>query len=1044
MVATEGTNFDNYSLRYQSINLVINKKGLEDSNKIKPKVISTHVYNTQKQTPTVEVIYEVDSTTSLTVPATAYTLIGDGYGTDAVNAKENYKVTVTAKENTNYTGSCDVYWNIEKAVVVIDVVAVTGFTTYNKTEQRLPVDEGTSAYTASISSVRNSTDAVKDISLTGKMTPDPTKCFASGTDAGDYYVSFEGVALNKNSFNCTDPNLSVESYVYDGGKFTINKKDINDDSITVSTTDHEYDAEEFSTSVVVKDGEHVVPTTNYTVEGTKSATHVDEYAITIVTNNAKNYKGSILTSKDGVDLKWNITPYAIAISNDDYTGVYTAKKHSTELTTTPISGKSDLLKTTFTTNGVNAGDYSGVGAGALQISANTIPGNATTKLSDFTITYGTAKMQITQKPLTVSLVDKVATYDAINTFAIDTVNYDGLLTDPVHTATATLANNSRKDAGETEVSVSGILIKDADGNNVTTNYSYNLADVKGKITVNKANFKITITGNIVSGEDYIYDGTEKQVIGYTATGDNQLFLAEAMPYVTPVSSDCFTKATDAGKYNLKLNNTEELTKDSFQVTDQCKNLNVSFKYNEGYLEISKKVLTISCNVSQNYREGKPISHVLVTEGDTKELSGLVGNEKVTGTLTTASKDIGVYDTYDESGTETIPPFFNSEITFDVSSGAKEANYEVQYNTVKMTIKDELIITVTGLHTDETNPVYYNGQIQHSPKNAEGKGYEVSASEPEGITFDPNKFKIKAEFVGCDDASGYNAGRYYMNLKSEYFEYTDPVYYSVVVVDGYLDISKKDITTCNISCSPNEFTYNALAQGPNIEIKNGETVLTERDYVVENAKGVDAGTYDIVIKGTGNYTGEITKEQNNKLTYTIKQANMTIQLNGNVETREYDGREHTLSGFSATEVTTSTGLLDQNKIKTKDNAEVNAIGTNYGQYFMYIGNKIDAGDFFSYDDANIIPIFVLGSDGFLNITQKDLSDIDVSVVPTEFDYDGQLHEPTVLVKNADKLLNYESDYVYSATSVSQATSAGLYTIEVVPAGTSNYKGSHSVE
>lgn len=109
VVPGNGTKFENYYLTYQNINMVINKKSLEDSDKIKPKVTSTHVYNTAAQTPTVEVIYEVDSKTSLTVPASAYTLAGDGHGTDAINAKDKYKVTVTANENTNYTGSCDVY-----------------------------------------------------------------------------------------------------------------------------------------------------------------------------------------------------------------------------------------------------------------------------------------------------------------------------------------------------------------------------------------------------------------------------------------------------------------------------------------------------------------------------------------------------------------------------------------------------------------------------------------------------------------------------------------------------------------------------------------------------------------------------------------------------------------------------------------------------------------------------------------------------------------------------------------------------------------------
>lgn len=897
---------------------------------------------------------------------------------------------------------------------------------------------GVSAYTATITSVQNSTDAVKTVSLTDKMSPDPTACYAKGTDAGDYYVSYNDVALSKNSFNCTDTNLEVVEYSYAGGKFTITRKNINDTLITVTTTDHEYDTEDFATSVVVKDGEDEIPTTNYTVGGTTHATHAGSYAVTIVTNDLKNYTGSILTSKTGCDLDWTISPKNITISNDAYTGEYNALMHTTEFNTTPFAGKSDLLKTSLTTNGTNAGTYSGVGESASQVKATTVRGNEATIIGDYNISYGTIKMEITQKALTVSLTDKVATYDAINTFSIDEIKYEGLITNPVHTASAILINNARKDAGETEVTVQSLFITDANNVDVTLNYSFDLASVKGKITVNKADFTINITGNIVSSPDVFYDGTVKTVQGYTATGDNQTFLSEAMPYVSPVSSMCITTATDAGTYNLELNDTTELTKESFSVSGDCTNLNVSFEYTPGYLKIAPKVLTVTCNVSQNVKEDKPITHDLVTEGALKELSGLVGSEKAEGTLTTASKEVGVYDTYDPTGAQIVAPYFYSNIIFDEKTGAKASNYDVQYNTVKMTIKDELVITVTGLHTDETNPVYYNGNEQYSPK-----GYEVSSSDPS--SFNPELFKLKDEYKDCDIASGYNAGRYYMNLKPEYFVYdVTGIFYTVVVVDGYLDISPKDISTCSISCSPNEFTYNGQAQGPNITITNNGTILTKRDYTVENAQGVNAATYDITIKGTGNYTGTITKEQNNKLTYVIKQAPMKIQLTGNSEIRPYDGNEHTVSGFSATEVETSVGLLDQNKIKTKDNQEVKATGTTYGQYYMNIGSKIDGGDFFTYDDTNIIPTFVLGSDGCLSITQKDLSTIDVSVTPVEFTYDGQLKEPTVLVTDDGTLLNYNVDYVYSADSIYQATEAGSYSITIMPAPGSNYKGEQTVE
>ena len=106
-----------------------------------------------------------------------------------------------------------------------------------------------------------------------------------------------------------------------------------------------------------------------------------------------------------------------------------------------------------------------------------------------------------------------------------------------------------------------------------------------------------------------------------------------------------------------------------------------------------------------------------------------------------------------------------------------------------------------------------------------------------------------------------------------------------------NITGKAITDAMVTLSPETFTYNGSAQTPTVTVVDGQTTLTEKtDYTIsyqkvdgETTKTVesptDAGEYNVVVTGKGNYSGtasatftiapaEITKVtlSNNKLTY----------------------------------------------------------------------------------------------------------------------------------------------------------------------------------
>lgn len=93
--------------------------------------------------------------------------------------------------------------------------------------------------------------------------------------------------------------------------------------------------------------------------------------------------------------------------------------------------------------------------------------------------------------------------------------------------------------------------------------------------------------------------------------------------------------------------------------------------------------------------------------------------------------------------------------------------------------------------------------------------------------------------------------------------------------GYLELEDDEtglvkekvfIKDCTITLSMGTYTYDGIAKQPTVTLKYGENTLSKgKDYTVVYSNNMNAGTAKVVITGTGNYTGEVTK------TFTINKA-----------------------------------------------------------------------------------------------------------------------------------------------------------------------------
>ncbi|MCD8012262.1 MAG: leucine-rich repeat protein [Lachnospiraceae bacterium] len=83
----------------------------------------------------------------------------------------------------------------------------------------------------------------------------------------------------------------------------------------------------------------------------------------------------------------------------------------------------------------------------------------------------------------------------------------------------------------------------------------------------------------------------------------------------------------------------------------------------------------------------------------------------------------------------------------------------------------------------------------------------------------------------------------------------------------------DISTCTVTLSSNNFTYNGIAQTPSVTVRSedGTALAEETDYKVSYSDNINAGTASVIITGIGSYWGTVTKN------FTISKANQTVSV-----------------------------------------------------------------------------------------------------------------------------------------------------------------------
>ena len=220
-----------------------------------------------------------------------------------------------------------------------------------------------------------------------------------------------------------------------------------------------------------------------------------------------------------------------------------------------------------------------------------------------------------------------------------------------------------------------------------------------------------------------------------------------------------------------------------------------------------------------------------------------------------------------------------------------------------------------------------------------------------------------------------------------------------------EITPKTVTSGMITLTPDYFYYNGSVQKPAVSVKEGTRNMVENtDYTVTNNGGMEAGEYEVKVKGIGNYMDEASV----KFTILSSGVNTFVVT---LETTEYtfDGTEH------------------KPNVTVKMEDRTLSEGTDYT---LLYNNNVNAGT---------ATVTVKGVGDYTGeqmktfvILPKTLTDEMVTLDKTSFIYNEKVQKPEVTV--ADGTLMTEDDYTVTNEG---GTDEGTYQVVVV--GQNNYKG-----
>ncbi|MCR5372504.1 MAG: hypothetical protein K6E41_03450 [Solobacterium sp.] len=486
---------------------------------------------------------------------------------------------------------------------------------------------------------------------------------------------------------------------------------------------------------------------------------------------------------------------------------------------------------------------------------------------------------------------------------------------------------------------------------------------------------IYITGNTAT---YPYDGTSHAVDGYTVRAEDNDGEADSSLYTVTLNTagQDHASATDAGEYPMGL--VSEMSADDFTVaTDAYSHYDIEFTNGSLTIEKVDAVIIITGDTATEKYDGE--EHAV--DGYTITLPA--------GTDLTEDDISGP----DVNIAETAPGTYSMGLTADQFSCTNE-NYNVTFNVTDGWLVIEanrLIVTITG----NTGTEIYDGE-DHMVS-----GFTSIARDEDGNKVSEDDYSVELAAGAMAEAFGIDKGKHYMGLTEDSFVVTADKYsdITVSVTDGWLLIADDNTAfiTITVNSADQEYTYDGdmhsvhgftwtAVDADGNTIDSSLISVTMETPSKAGIEAVNAGTYTTNVE-EGDFTVTSTEYGSYEFvqiiqgTLTINPAPVTVTVTGNTSTVDYDGEEHSVSGYSVS-IPSGSGLT-MSDLDLPDQQEYTAYGTDPTVYEMGLSASAFGCTNNNYDVAFSV------EDGWLLINPTTLY-VTINGTTATVPYDGEGH------------------------------------------------------
>ncbi len=519
----------------------------------------------------------------------------------------------------------------------------------------------------------------------------------------------------------------------------------------------------------------------------------------------------------------------------------------------------------------------------------------------------------------------------------------------------------------------------------------------GKLTIKPVadEVVVTIEGN---HDSKVYDGTEHVVTGYEVTEiSNVLYTKDNFSF----SGNAEAKRTAVGKTDMGL------TAANFK-NESANFSNVTFKVTDGYMEITPAgdavVVTIEGNNASAVYDG---AEHKVTGYTVVSISNKLYQESdfsFSGTAEAKRTEAGTtYMGLKEEHFKNKNANF-SKVIFNVTDGYMEIT----------PVADEVVVTIAGNNASAV----YDG-TEHKVT-----GYKVTAISNE--LYKESDFS----FSGTAEAKRTEAGTTYMGLKAEDFANKSANFSNVTfeITDGYMEITpvtEEVVVTIvgNNASAVYDGTEHKVTGYTVVSISN--KLYKESDFSFSGtaeAKRTEAGTTYMGLTAedfankSANFSNVTFKVTDGYMEITPVTDEVVITIEGNHDSKTYDGTEHVVTGYEVTGI--SNVLYTKDNFSFSGNAEAKRTAVGKTDMGLTAAN-------FKNESANFSNVTFAVTDGYMEITPAGDAVV-VTIVGNNASavYDGTEHKVTgyTVVSISNKLYK-ESDFSFSGTAEAKRTEAG---------------------